>query len=60
MKKTLTINLSGLVFHIDEDAYEKLKSYIDAISSQFNNGDGKEIVRDIEARIAEISYRIAG
>jgi hypothetical protein len=25
MKKAIKINLSGLIFHIDDDAYEKLK-----------------------------------
>ena len=28
MKKTLSINLSGLVFTIDEDAYNKLQTYV--------------------------------
>jgi phage shock protein PspC (stress-responsive transcriptional regulator) len=55
MKKTLTINLSGSVFHIDDDAYEKLYNYLNKINSHFgNDGDAKEIVEDIEARIAEI------
>ncbi len=54
MKKTLTINLSGLVFHIDEDAFEKLKSYLDAIKRYYKNGDGEEILRDVESRIAEL------
>lgn len=55
MKKTLTINLSGSVFHIDDDAYEKLHNYLNKINSHFgNDGDAKEIVEDIEARIAEI------
>ena len=27
MKKTFTINLGGIVFHIDEDAYELLDKY---------------------------------
>ena len=55
MKKALKINLSGLVFHIDEDAYEKLKKYLDAISSYFSDKEeSKEIINDIEARIAEL------
>lgn len=55
MKKTLTINLNGIVFHIDEDAYEKLHNYLDAINRQFSNKEeGKEIISDIEARIAEL------
>ena len=27
MKKTLTVNLGGTVFHIDEDAYRLLDNY---------------------------------
>ena len=55
MKKAIKINLSGIIFHIDEDAYEKLKSYLDTISKHFSNKEeSKEIIDDIEARIAEL------
>jgi phage shock protein PspC (stress-responsive transcriptional regulator) len=55
MKKAIKINLCGIIFHIDEDAYSKLKKYLDAISSHFLNQDeSKEIINDIEARIAEL------
>ncbi len=55
MKKALKINLSGQIFHIDEDAYEKLKIYLDRISSHFSNvEETREIIADIEARIAEL------
>jgi len=55
MKKTLTINISGSVFHIDEDAYEKLKTYLSKISAHFNREkDGREIINDIESRITEL------
>ena len=55
MKKTIKINLSGIIFHIDDDAYEKLKSYLDSISRHFSNKqESKEIVDDIESRIAEL------
>jgi len=55
MKKTISINISGVVFSIDEDAYENLKSWLDAVSMQFNLEESKdEIIRDIESRISEI------
>lgn len=55
MKKTLTINISGTVFHIEEEAYEALKKYLVALKSYFGEDEeGKEIVADIEARITEI------
>lgn len=55
MKKTFTINISGTIFHIEEDAYEVLQKYMVALKNYFGNYDeGKEVVADIEARIAEI------
>ncbi len=55
MKKTLTINISGIIFHIDDDAYEKLNQYIDSLRNHFRNYEGKEeILTDIEYRIAEL------
>ena len=55
MKKTVSINLNGQVFTIDEDAYDTLRSYLQAVSSQFaNSQEGDEIIADIEARIAEL------
>ena len=55
MKKTIKINLSGIIFHIDDDAYEKLKTYLDTISRHFSNKqESKEIIDDIESRIAEL------
>ncbi|HKC34870.1 MAG TPA: PspC domain-containing protein, partial [Chitinophagaceae bacterium] len=55
MNKTLTINLSGIVFHIDENAYDVFNAYIDSIRRHFTSSEGKdEIMQDIEARIAEM------
>ncbi len=55
MKKTLTINISGIIFHIDEDAYDKLNAYLDTLKRHFNKTHGKdEIISDIEGRIAEL------
>lgn len=55
MNKTTNINLGGLFFHIDEDAYIKLRDYLDAIRRSFTDSQGRdEIIADIEARIAEL------
>jgi len=55
MKKTITINISGSIFHIDEDAYEKLQSYLQMLNRHFGDSeDGREILQDIESRIAEL------
>ncbi len=55
MKKTVNINISGIVFHIEEDAYSKLQNYLFAIEKNFSNEEERvEIMRDIESRIAEL------
>ncbi|MDP2335175.1 MAG: PspC domain-containing protein [Bacteroidota bacterium] len=55
MKKTFTINISGSVFHIDDDAFEKLQKYLQMLNRHFGVAmEGQEILQDIEARIAEL------
>ena len=55
MKKTVSINLNGQVFIIDEDAFNELNTYLDSIANRFANTDeSTEIISDIEARIAEL------
>jgi phage shock protein PspC (stress-responsive transcriptional regulator) len=55
MNKTVTINLSGIVFHIDENAYELLKRYLERLKAHFSNTQGnEEIIADIESRMAEM------
>ncbi len=55
MNKTVNINLAGIFFHIDEDAYLKLQHYLEAIKHSFSESQGQsEILADIENRIAEL------
>ncbi|TJY36243.1 PspC domain-containing protein [Pontimicrobium aquaticum] len=55
MNKTVNINLAGIFFHIDEDAYLKLQRYLEAIKRSFTDSQGRnEIIADIEARISEL------
>lgn len=55
MNKTLSVNIGGIVFHIEEQAYEKLNRYLDSIRGQFTGSDGRdEIMQDIEARLGEM------
>lgn len=59
MNKTVTANISGVVFHIETDAYEKLHQYLNTIRNYFVDSDGTdEIMADIEARIAELFKEI--
>lgn len=55
MNKTIIININGIVFHIEEDAYEVLKSYMTEVKRHFAySKDSDEIVTDIENRLAEM------
>lgn len=55
MNKTIIININGIVFHIEEDAYDVLRSYMIDVKRHFGNtADSHEIVGDIENRIAEM------
>lgn len=55
MNKTVNINLGGMFFHIDEDAYLKLTRYFDAIKRSLSKSSGQEeIIKDIEMRVSEL------
>jgi phage shock protein PspC (stress-responsive transcriptional regulator) len=55
MKKNISINLQGIIFHIEDDGYEVLSRYLHEVKAHFANYQGhEEIVADIEGRIAEL------
>jgi phage shock protein PspC (stress-responsive transcriptional regulator) len=55
MDKTININIAGILFQIDTDAYGILRDYLQAINNRFRHvPGGVETVADIESRIAEI------
>lgn len=55
MKRTISINISGILFHVEEDGYELLKNYLATINRYFATyEDSQEITNDIESRIAEV------
>lgn len=55
MNKNISINISGIIFHIEEDGYARLKDYLETISNYFSTYDDNiEIISDIESRVAEI------
>jgi len=57
MNKTVNINLANILFHIDEDAYNKMRRYLESVKRSFANTPGSdEIIADIEARVAELFY----
>jgi phage shock protein PspC (stress-responsive transcriptional regulator) len=55
MKITVSINLGGYSFNIDEDAYSELKRYLKNLELHFAGEESSaEILSDIEARMAEL------
>lgn len=61
MNKLLYVNIGGVVFQIDENAYQKLDNYLNSIRRKYNaTPDGEEIIKDIEQRIAELFIEKVG
>ena len=60
MKKTVSINLGGFVFNIDEDACDRLSQYLANIEKRFPEGERAEIIRDIEERTDGLLDEILG
>jgi phage shock protein PspC (stress-responsive transcriptional regulator) len=55
MNQTKTVNLAGINFYLDLNAYTKLENYLSQLKNHFAHQEGaNEILRDIETRIAEI------
>ena len=55
MKTTININLSGMSFCIDQDAYDLLHDYLKSVEKHLSSDtDKSEVMKDIEARIAEL------
>ncbi|GAB1415125.1 hypothetical protein MASR2M117_05310 [Paludibacter sp.] len=54
MKKTFTVNLNNTVYHIDDDAYELLKKYLQDVESRLSPDERKDVMIDVEMRISEL------
>ena len=54
MNKTVSISLAGFSFMIEEQAYEKLNNYLQALRNSLEKDEADEVMYDIEIRIAEI------
>ena len=54
MKETRTINLNGIVFHIDNDAYRNLSDYLQDIELRLPQDEREDVIADVEARICEL------
>lgn len=55
MKQTLSVNINGIQFIIDDDAYNKLYLYLETIKKHYSaQNESHDIIADIEARVAEL------
>lgn len=61
MKKTLSIHLGRQLFVIEEDAYDRLQTYLKKLEASLANESGSnEIIEDIEMRFAELLSQYLG
>lgn len=55
MNKTVSCNISGIIFNLEENAYATLNTYLTNLRTHLRNVEGSdEIYADIESRIAEL------
>jgi len=55
MEKSIKINIAGVIFHINDDAYELLRDYLQSVTDRLSKvPGGSEMIDDIEGRIAEL------
>ncbi|MBQ7254159.1 MAG: PspC domain-containing protein [Bacteroidales bacterium] len=61
MKKTVQVNIGGCAFNINEESYSLIEEYLGGLKRFYNDTlDGKEIVEDIEERMAELLLERCG
>lgn len=55
MKEVVKCSISGVAFSMETDAYRRLSDYLKTLEHAYrDSAEGREIVEDIEARIAEL------
>ena len=60
MKKTVTANISGTLYNIEDDAFDLMQKYLNSIKMYFSSyEDSEEIFMDFENRISENLYSIS-
>ena len=55
MKDIIKVSIAGVAFTLDSEGYQIVKEYLDKLENDYaENPDGREIIADIEARMAEL------
>lgn len=55
MKKVIDVSVGGVNFTLEEDAYTRLKNYLQRFENTIaDKHEAKEVMEDVEARVAEI------
>ena len=55
MNEVVNVSVAGISFTFDTQAYEVMREYIDRLEKAYSaTAEGREVVADIEARIAEL------
>jgi phage shock protein PspC (stress-responsive transcriptional regulator) len=55
MNKAVSVNIGGIFFHFDENAYQHLSNYLNAVKRSLSQSTGwDEIMKDIEIRVSEL------
>lgn len=55
MKEVVKVSIAGVAFSLSADAYRKVKEYLDRLERSYSGRpEGREVVADIEARLAEL------
>jgi phage shock protein PspC (stress-responsive transcriptional regulator) len=61
MKRVVTIELNGMSFNLDEDAYDALRAYMRRAEAQLAADPGRaEVIADLERSIAEKCQPLVG
>lgn len=60
MKKVVTAGIGGRSFTINDDAYSRLDSYLNAFRAHLSQMGTEEVMSDLESRIADLFYESVG
>lgn len=60
MKKVINAGIGGRSFNINDDAYNRLESYLNLFRMHLKDAPSAEVMDDLESRIADLFYSSVG